>query len=287
MRKILFFMISLFSVSAYALPSGNPVDPALYCNGFLVDCAPNINFCDNGCFSLRFGYYGDYVFNRHLKVDSSSLPRTIRKTEMYTNAGEIVLNLWNRLDIFGTLGATQIHLATPARAFLSSNGANDDYNIFTESDFSYSVGARAFLWECGCFSVGASGQYFATRPNINSIYASFSSQFSSYPNVDFDYSEWQINLGLAYRTCFACGLEAIPYANILGSFVHVDLQNAFVPILGTVDATYNSTLQDLKSQRHFGFALGLSILSYNRMSLGIEARFVDEKALCFNAQFRL
>lgn len=296
LKKFIYSLLLLtYSVLAHALPSGNPADPGLYCHGFFeeyCECWPIFGFFENKCFNFRLGFYGDYVFNRHLRIDASSNHSDIRRTEINTNAGEITLNLWNCLDIFATFGATTLSLNGATSAFEpSATGGNDTFVINTASDVSYSVGARALLWSCGPFYVGISGQYFTTRPKTTSIYSTFSSFVTTYvDNVRFKYHEWQVNGGIAYRACFASQIEVIPYINLLGGNVHVSFGNPTVEINpggGGATAAFTATLLDLQSQRHFGYAIGMCILGYERVSIGIEGRFSDEKALCFNAQFRL
>jgi len=46
------------------------------------------------------------------------------------------------------------------------------------------------------------------------------------------------------------------------------------------------TFFNLRSERNFGYAFGLTLLGCNKTSVTVEARFIDEKALYVNGQFR-
>lgn len=77
-KIVLTALFAFIGLNAYALPLGNPADPALYCQGVVGDFFANDGCCDNDCnpcggwncwdfISFRFGYYGDFVFQDHKK----------------------------------------------------------------------------------------------------------------------------------------------------------------------------------------------------------------------------
>ncbi len=75
MKKIIFTILTILSCGgAYALPVGNPSDASLLYDGLIWEghcadmCDPCVTWCD--AFSVRIGFYGDYVFNRHMQVDT-------------------------------------------------------------------------------------------------------------------------------------------------------------------------------------------------------------------------
>ncbi len=79
MKKWIFCSLCLLSSGAvYALPVGNPAEASLLTNGIFFSPGVNCNPCDP-CFSwfdiwsLKLGFYGDYVFNRHLKIRGEGL----------------------------------------------------------------------------------------------------------------------------------------------------------------------------------------------------------------------
>ena len=172
--KNLFF--ALFTVivptTLIALPIGNPSEASLHPNGVFWDrserCIGDQNLSFFDAFSIRLGYYGDFVFDRHLKVDRKDNRSKIHKTAIHTNAVYLALSVCNRFDFFGTVGASKIDISTPSSAFgaQSTGGLNAlSVNIDTETTLSWSAGLRGTLLRWGCLSLGLEAQYFRTQPH--------------------------------------------------------------------------------------------------------------------------
>ena len=96
--------------------------------------------------------------------------------------------------------------------------------LYTDTAFAWSVGARAALWECGCATLGASFQYAQSKPKVEELNvlcnaAEFTiNKPQGYVGAEFpldrtagtdaatgtkdasiDYHEWQASLALSYR----------------------------------------------------------------------------------------
>ncbi|WP_080126111.1 porin [Chlamydia suis] len=272
LKSVLVFAALGSASSLQALPVGNPAEPSLMIDGILWEgfggdpCDPCTTWCD--AVSLRLGYYGDYVFDRVLKTDvakefemgltgtgnaaaptqTTSRPnpaygKHFQDAEMFTNAAFMALNIWDRFDVFCTLGATNGYLKGNSAAFnlVGLFGANDTNTIpatavpnaslaqsvvelYTDTAFAWSVGARAALWECGCATLGASFQYAQSKPKVEELNvlcnaAEFTinkpqgyvgqefplpktagtSQATDVKDASIDYHEWQASLALSYR----------------------------------------------------------------------------------------
>ncbi|MEB2681502.1 porin [Chlamydia suis] len=275
LKSVLVFAALGSASSLQALPVGNPAEPSLMIDGILWEgfggdpCDPCTTWCD--AVSLRLGYYGDYVFDRVLKTDvakqfdmgdtpSTNTGNTTSPTqltardnpaygkhfqdaEMFTNAAFMALNIWDRFDVFCTLGATNGYLKGNSASFnlVGLFGANETtaaqatavpnvslsqsvVELYTDTAFAWSVGARAALWECGCATLGASFQYAQSKPKVEELNvlcnaAEFTiNKPQGYVGVEFpldlkagttaatgtkdasiDYHEWQASLALSYR----------------------------------------------------------------------------------------
>lgn len=271
LKSVLVFAALSSASSLQALPVGNPAEPSLMIDGILWEgfggdpCDPCTTWCD--AISLRLGYYGDYVFDRVLKTDvakeftmgteysadigtsqttattsNTAYGKHFQDAEMFTNAAFMALNIWDRFDVFCTLGATNGYLKGNSAAFnlvglfgltTTSVAAQDLPNVsltqavvelYTETAFAWSVGARAALWECGCATLGASFQYAQSKPKVEELNVLCNAaQFTihkpqGYVGKDFplpqtagtsnatdikdasiDYHEWQASLALSYR----------------------------------------------------------------------------------------
>ncbi|ETF40416.1 major outer membrane protein [Chlamydia pecorum IPTaLE] len=277
MKKLLksaFLSAAFFAgnASLHALPVGNPAEPSLLIDGTVWEgmsgdpCDPCATWCD--AISLRVGFYGDYVFDRVLKTDvpkqftmgpiptsstsaaDSATPternnaaygKHMHDAEWFTNAGYIALNIWDRFDIFCTLGATSGYFKGNSSSFNligligisgsslegkypNANISNGVVELYTDTTFSWSVGARGALWECGCATLGAEFQYAQSKPrvqelNVLSNVAQFTvhkpqgyigkslplptnagtSNATDLKNATINYHEWQVGAALSYR----------------------------------------------------------------------------------------
>ncbi|AQT77661.1 porin [Chlamydia gallinacea] len=295
MKKLLKSAL-LFAVgstaSLQALPVGNPAEPSLLIDGTMWEgtsgdpCDPCATWCD--AISIRAGFYGDYVFDRVLKTDTTKTvddmapaptgqadPKTaatrdnaaygkhIHDAEWATNAAYLALNIWDRFDVFCTLGASSGYFKAGSDAFSVvglfglNTGAVDKTNLpnvfltqgvvelYTDTSFSWSIGARGALWECGCATLGAEFQYAQSKPKVETLNVLCTpAQFTvhkprGYKNTPFplptnagtdaatdtksatiQYHEWQAGLALSYRLNML-----VPYLGVKWSRASFDADN--------------------------------------------------------------
>lgn len=299
MKKLLKSAL-LFAVgstaSLQALPVGNPAEPSLLIDGTMWEgtsgdpCDPCATWCD--AISIRAGFYGDYVFDRVLKTDvtktvddmaaalTTTTPATgvdtataatrdnaaygkhIHDAEWATNAAYLALNIWDRFDVFCTLGASSGYFKAGSDAFSvvglfgtsQTTIADDRPNVFltqgvvelyTDTSFSWSIGARGALWECGCATLGAEFQYAQSKPKVETLNVFCTpAQFTvhkprGYKNTPFplptdagteaaantksatiQYHEWQAGLALSYRLNML-----VPYLGVKWSRASFDADN--------------------------------------------------------------
>lgn len=284
MKKLWTFFLTLaIPASVCALPLGNPWEASLMRDGVCIEghCA---DFCDPVCmpdaWSVRIGFAADFVYDRNLELDRSNDHATIHNAEITTTAAIIALNFYDRVDIFGTLGASTLFITANQGMFSSPFSGNGPFAIDVETDFSWSIGARGTLLQCGCLGLGIEGQYFETRPNLNSTYRIDSSgPFYAQPGEKAVYKEWQVGLGAAYRVNLtSCDTALVPYAGISWSDATVDF--------GEVEGISQTTLYPMQTKERFGYAIGMTLLGCSKATVTIEGRFVSEKAFHVNTQFR-
>ncbi len=292
MRKLVATILTLLTCGAvYALPIGNPSEASLFMNGAYFQ-GNNVDFCDP-CFSwcnawsLRVGFYGDYVFNRHMQVRLSDddSGQDVDTTTINTNAGYLALNFFNRVDVFTTLGATSFGIQTGGTVFGAAVG-NERAEIAFETDFSWSVGARATLWQCGCFDLGIEGQYFQSTPDVNYIFVADGGAYSYVPDIDTKYQEWQVGIGVSYRFATSCPTVAlIPYAGVKWAGSRWSFSPSSVTVIGS-DGDIAFNLPNLQSAKLWGYAIGMTFELCDVIGVNVEGRFGDEKALSVLGQFR-
>lgn len=281
MKKILLclFTICLFPISLPALPVGNPADANLLCQG--VVCPGRFDYCDSlrwtDLFSMRAGYYGDYTYDRKMEVDENTRSAHIRKTKICTNAGYLALNFYDRIDLYAALGASLINIETPRSAFLVVDDSNRFYYINSATGFSYTLGADAAILHLGRFVLGIDGKYFYTRPKINSVRLEEDSV--NYIDARLKYTEWQVAIGISYIVPISCWIDVVPYGAFKWARARGDFDNA-------VDTSQAHVFFDIKNERCYGYAVGLTLTGCAKWSLTVEGRFYDELAFDFNTQFR-
>ena len=287
MKKLVMTILTLLTCgAAYALPVGNPSEASLFLDGAWWDsyccdpCDPCFSWYD--AWSFRVGFYGDYVFNRHLAIDNGHNDRGqgVHRTELFTNAGYLAFNICDRVDFFGTLGATNIFMRTNVTSFAPVFVIGD---FKFETDFSWSVGARATLWECDCFALGMEGQYFQTNPDVDHFIRGDTGTVVYFDtNNSTSYSEWQVGLGASYRFATNCpSFSLVPYAAIKWSNARWEFAS-----FTFTDADTTFTLHRFEPYKNWGYAIGMSLTLCDMIGVTVEGRFADEKAVHVNGQFR-
>jgi len=281
MKKLFTTMLTVLAGgTAFALPVGNPSEASLLCDGICWEghcgdaCDPCLGWAD--AFSIRLGFYGDYVFQRNLKMKgsggSSNGYHYINSTRLYTNAGYLAANFWDKVDLFGTLGASNLGLGAESTALSSrTTGDHGDTSIFVNPGLSWSAGIRATLWECGCTAFGGEFQYFQFNSTLDSVVHD-NTVFPAVGSNSAKYAEWQFGLGVSHRINFL-----VPYIAVKWSSARLNFGKYSVDLL-----TLNST----KTALLWGYAVGVSVIDCEKAAITGEARFGDESAAYINGQFR-
>jgi major outer membrane protein len=269
-----------FGASLYGLPLRNPKEASLLSAG---NCAPLLSCCNFGTdvIATGIGFYGDYVFDRHLKVRTPKWKR-LDEARVNTNAALLSIDFWKRAELFTTLGGSNLSVRSRAASFGSA--APFDFIIETETKFSWSVGANAILWQCGPFTLGMEAHYFRFRPKIKS--ARFETLNLLYPPhaVRARYEEWQIGAAIAYTYCMTDETFFVPYIGCEGSHVSGDFGN--FTFSDPFFTTFTVHTPHFRSDKDFGYAVGLTLDGCGQWELTAEARFLNEKACHIAAKFR-
>lgn len=282
--KKLFLAVLVFLTNGLvqALPVGNPADPSLYDpQGLATNWYNCISPWELESFAWRIGFYGDYVFDRHLKAGTNLNQVTanatgagdIRRTRIVTNSGVINLNILDQFDIFGTFGTTRISILTEATALGLNNTSQFAYVDFG-TEMSYSVGGRAIVWQHNGFYVGFEGQYFSTSPK----WLSTTGQELGFPSFlnhsnRSGYKEWQAACAASYVFCNSANFCMSPYTAL--TFSGVDW--GFAHVLRVRDISFASP--DIEQQKTLGWLIGMTLLMNDLVGVSAEAHFANEKAL--------
>ncbi|MBS0623986.1 MAG: hypothetical protein JSS62_05120 [Verrucomicrobia bacterium] len=279
---------ALFSLRMHALPIGNIADGELYQNSICwngsVCCKYGTTLCQ--ALGLRVGFYGDYVYNRFLEVNQTYIPSSsIQQTTLSTNAGLVILNFFEWLDVFATLGTTSLDLSTNGYSFANSLGT-DTVKISMQfpAQFSWSVGMTGTIWTYRCFVFGFEGQYFRVNPQLTN-FTRLNTGRADYLNRPTAYQEWQAGVGAAYRfTTGYSGVTFVPYVGTKWSSGKFSFNDYTFSFPGVTSGHY--TLYNLTPQKSWGLAVGMTAMFCQTAGLNIEGRWADESALSVQGQVR-
>ena len=285
--------LTISASTLIGLPMGNPLDATWLTEGILWEGNDYENSCLSWCdaWSLRAGYYGDFVFDRRLEVDDRPNDSDIRKTRIMTNAAYLAFNMWDRYDLFLTFGETKFHIETPGSAF-SLRGAggvtfNDTVEVETECYFSWSIGLRATLWECGPLGLGAEAQYFHTRPRLNYFETSVYNVAYFDNRARTNYREYQIGLGATYKIALTeCGTYVVPYVGVKWSRARFNMDDYIIGLTSPFTGPLIAQMFNLDSHHDIGGVIGVTLVGSDRWSFTAEGRFANELALHINSQLR-
>lgn len=282
MNKLTLIMAAvLASNAAYALPVGNPSDASLLCDGLLCEgycgdlCDPCLTWWD--ALNVRIGFYGDYVFSNAMEVagDATGHPR-LDNTQLFTNAALITTNFWDRFDFFTTLGASSFSLNSNASVWGGASSAR--VRLESETRFSWSVGARGTIWECGCTTFGAEGQYFYTNPRIARIIGGGLDTINPDNGSHAKYREWQLGLGVSHRINIF-----VPYVAVRWGHSQLVLDDLLFDFANVPDS---GRFQDCRNSQDWGYVIGVSLIDCEKVSLTVEGRFAGQSAFHVNGQIR-
>lgn len=261
MKKFLFSFIFL-SKFVFCAACSNPQSPKIIKEGFFISPA---NF-----FNFRLGYEGDFVSNRRL-IQKHSTPKRVNDFKEYLNSFSCIFNIFNRMDIFGSVGQARIKadwlIEDEANAF-------SYIELETEYDTSWAVAIKTIFFEWGDTTLSLGGKYSYTKPEI-SWFAKNGQSFSM-QDYDVTFYQWQIDVGLAYK------IEMfIPYLSFKYSKAKAKLAVDNIAI-----SSDGSSAVFLKSKNNFGMVLGTALSSGKYFLLNAEIRMVDEEAFSVSGEFR-
>lgn len=293
-----FYALVMAGSSLEALPSYNPLISSLFDGQFLEQAILNPDCCtkiediecgeDSGnCFYFLAGFYGDYVFDRKMKVNQrDQASGTISTTSLHTNSMMFMVTAFDSFNLFGTVGGCKLGLVTPGVSFGAPSQSLTE--IHAQSNLCWSIGGGGTVIEWECVGIGMNLQYFYTKPDLNRVQVIALDQGGSHPYHGYVkaanslvYHEIQASLGVAsyFDICYEFA-SLIPYFNLKYSNATLDMQDT--PLYNGTNLV--STLRTLGLQRHFGYALGATLLINDVIYTTVEGRFYDEKALHVNMQ---
>lgn len=249
-------------ICGFAAPIGNPASPKILDKGFFIPKDVWVNF--------RAGYLGDFVFYGPMEQKSSN-NQTVDKYTQMVNSGSVTLNVLERLDLYGTVGATDLNYAW---RFQSLADLTKFVQAQTESTLQWSIGLRALLYSYKKFDIGIGASYSLSNPELR--YLTINGANVPLHGSSVNYENWQANAGVAYTIDIFT-----PY--IGANYLHV--QNKFC-VEGVAISDNGSMHNEIENKVPVGLYLGCSLSSSKYFFLNLEARLISEEAVSVSGEFR-
>lgn len=260
MRRILFFcIIFLFlKTNIYGIIVGNPSDPCLYLNGLFS--------CNKKNYSLRASFLYNHVYKGRFVEKFRPFESTPSDIQYTLLASVLTLNLFNRLDLYGILGTSNLQI---------------DQMIYTNRRFAWAAGLKAILLQIRCFDLSFDGKYFSTnqKPEYLVVEKDVYPLISSFEEK---LEEYQASLALSYKTKLL-----IPYigSTFLYSTITPTPKIGIISIPGAGESFFETS--DSITQKKWGMVVGISIINHKKQAtLNLETRFFDQNAFAFVGTLR-
>lgn len=263
MKKVFFlFAISVFAPLA-AMYQSNPAAPELVDEGLFI--------CPDFFLGVKAGYQFDNVFNRRLVL--SNLSGQVDDSEILANQGVVTLNIFDRVEIWGSGGAANFHFSNEINVPPTTHPQKIDYK--THNGWIWGVGGRAALFSWGCLTLGGSASYQQSAPELHWN----TDDGMPFPHTaHFHYSEWQVGMGLAYQVEMF-----VPY--IGGTFSRAKAKLSRLPS-GTLIGFPSSRTIKMHSQQHWGLTVGCDISPGRIVDFGVEFRMFSELAVTLKGNLK-
>jgi hypothetical protein len=271
MKKFAAIVGIMMSSSLFSLPVTNIADPSLLKEGIFFEGKCN-------CFALKLGYLGNFVQNR--KVED--ITGDINSFGYQSNCGKLTFNAWDLLDIYGYIGTYNYTYKDSRIDFLETK----DYfvNAKSQDQLIWGLGTKAILWKhnFGCWGstyVGIDAKYQIMKPTafqsvqIDNIAANTN-------NTSYHAREAQVAMGVAHKIGFV-----VPYAALKWSYFKAK-PNTHAYIQSATALDPKIPIYQLENYTHFGFALGVTLLAKEKISLNGEVLLNDENAFSVNCEVR-
>lgn len=261
-RFVIFACLLGLSNFIFASPVGNPSAPKLIEEG--------IYFTTPSWVSFRIGYEGNFTQNGMMVTTYQGKP--IDCYEQDTNSGTFTINIQNRFDIYGTVGAYRTKASWRIEP---THNSFSKLEMETHYNWAWSTGVKGIFFEWGNTTFTAGGRY----SNISSPLFWLTKDSIPY-KVDasrLDYREWQIDIGLSHKIEFLTPYVGAQYTNT-HSRIH--------GFKSTSISNQDPEELQMKSKEHFGIALGCAISAKKIFFLNLEVRLLNEEAFTVVGDFK-
>ena len=222
---------------------------------------------------LNIGLDTDILIEKKFKYDSAVTTGAPKLEGQYYTA-KLSCTLFDRIQPYLKFGASNMEM--------DWNDANGDIKVKAKSSLAYAVGLKAYLWQFEGLGlkVFSSASLRSTKPRVKSISIN-GSNTSNITESRFDVLDRQAAIGIS-REFKIPGFESVSLVPYIGAAYSSTTARVRVK-QGT--NVMNSGAEGQKD--NWGLFLGTDFMVMDNLSLNVEGRFIDEKAvnLGFSALF--
>lgn len=238
--------------------------------------------------TFGFGTTTDYVIDRNMEDNSDLFDNVWTGGNIYWDPHEKV-----HLDVF--LGVAWLKIGSvPVVGAPTTKVA-----LETDTGFAFGVSGKVDITEFQVIpdqptmKLFATGGYRFTNPDVDSIHASFD---AASKDLNIEVNEWNGSVGISQRIndpfnlWFGwgwCNFAWVPYVGV--QYTDLDLNITGTSSLPDSSNTERQSVQTghTNSDGVVNVVVGMQIIGFNdKLSIGLEGRFVSETAVSLNGHFR-
>lgn len=249
-------------VALYAAPVGNPSFPQLLQEGYWIPL--------NSCINLRLGYEGDFISDALMKQTIEGKGH-IDRYRQDTNSGVATINVFDRIDLYGVLGAARMYADW---RFEDSDEMVNRIELETCYHFLWAVGGRVIIIKWGETIFGLGGRYNAT--DTSPTWVSFNGNPIPTDHTHLDWTEWQIDFDVSHQIDLF-----VPYIGVKYSSARAETGEFLIDI-----AQNGSQSLHMKNRTPVGLVIGCTLTTDKYFMLNVEGRLIDEMAATISGDFR-
>lgn len=245
-RCLVVFLLPFY---LWALPFGNPAQPALLKEGF---------FLDNPPFTAKVGFREDFIFDQKLKGNKDQVGSVYNFSRL-DELGLLSFNLFHRVELTACCGASLIKF--------SDKPANDGKlrTYQTSNELALGGGLQGILYRKNHLFISANVQGFWVKSHLR--YFTVNGQGFAFSSP-LKLTEWQAGIGISYKIDFF-----IPYLAVSYSTMDIHLRS-LSPSLGIATSHFS-----MHTKLPLLISLGTSLTKGKRFDFNIECQLLTQSGI--------
>lgn len=191
----------------------------------------------------------------------------MKEYEAITNFGVFTLGCNDRVEVYGSFGATD--------AEITQHPFSDVHLKYkTDNRFAWTVGGRAILAYWGDTQFGVDAKYYQFNPQISKLI--LNGQSINPDGANYHYREWQVGLAVSHRLKWFIPYIGLKYSDVRAKFHH----------LKAIETVFPKKHFTMKNKYPIGLFLGFGVSPTQAFNINAEVRVFDETAITLSGDIR-